>query len=70
MVIVASNIPIMAAGAGEMLIEPSDAGCRVTHRQGMQPRRGARWLLAFISRGAPQELEGALGELRRLAETA
>lgn len=68
--VTASNIPIMAAMAEAVFVEPSDAGCRVTYRQGLRPRRGARWLLALVSRRAPQELERALSDLRRLAETA
>jgi hypothetical protein len=68
--VVASSVPLIAAAGGEVLIKPSGAGCRVTYRQGMQARRGAHWLMTFLNRGAPQRLERALGELRRLAEAA
>jgi carbon monoxide dehydrogenase subunit G len=68
--VIGSNIPIFASMAESVRVEPTDAGCRVMYQQGLQPRRGARWLLALVGKRAPQELQRALGELRRLAEAA
>lgn len=68
--VTASNIPFIAAMAESIHIEPSAGGCLVTYRQGLQPRRGTRWLLTLISRHASRDLQDALDALRRLAEAA
>jgi carbon monoxide dehydrogenase subunit G len=68
--VIGSNIPMIAAMAESVRVEPADAGCRVTYTQGLQPRHGAGWLLALAGRRAPRQLQRALGELRRLSEAA
>ena len=56
--VTASNIPIMATMAEAVFVEPSDAGCRVTYRQGLRPRRRARWLLVLVAGEHRKSLSG------------
>ena len=67
--VVRSRLPILAAMAESVRIEPAEGGCRVVYRQGLQGRRGTGRLLDAIwkRRGAPA-LADALVNLRRLVE--
>ena len=67
--VVRSRLPILAAMAESVRIEPTEGGCRVLYRQGLQGRRGTGRLLDAIwkRQGAPA-LADALVNLRRLVE--
>jgi carbon monoxide dehydrogenase subunit G len=64
-----SKLPILAAMAESVRLEPIDGGCRVTYRQGLQARRGfGRILDAIWKRQGAPALEAALAELKRRVE--
>jgi len=67
--VITTKLPILAAMAESVRLEPIDVGCRVTYRQGLQARRGFGGILGAVWRrqGAPA-LESALAELKRLVE--
>lgn len=66
--VVTSPLPMLATLAESVRIEPTDGGCRVTYRQGVQGRRGLGWAMSLAWRAAPGQVEGALARLKALAE--
>ena len=67
--IVRSPIPFLSTVAESVEIEPTDDGCRVTYRQGLQARRGFGRVLSVATRRMPGQLRAALGNLKVLAES-
>lgn len=68
--IVGSKIPMLAAGAESVRLEPIDDGrCRVTYRQGIQGRTGLGWLMALAWKPAAKGLPIALTALKRRIES-
>jgi uncharacterized protein YndB with AHSA1/START domain len=67
--VTASKLPILDTMAESVRIETTDGGCRVVYVQGLQAQRGCGALLGFAWRGIPKQLDGALANLRRLAES-
>lgn len=67
--VIATKLPILAAMAESVRLEPIGDGCRVTYCQGLQARHGFGSILGAIWRrqGAPA-LESALAELKRRVE--
>lgn len=67
--VIGTKLPILAAMAESVRLEPVGDGCRVTYRQGLQGRRGFGRVLGAIwqRQGAPA-LDDALSNLKRLCE--
>jgi carbon monoxide dehydrogenase subunit G len=63
-----SPIPFLQTLAEEVCLEPSEKGCRVTYRQGLQAKKGFEWLLKRAWKKPAKELADALRNLQRLAE--
>jgi Polyketide cyclase / dehydrase and lipid transport len=64
-----TKLPILAAMAESVRLEPIGEGCRVTYRQGLQGRRGfGRVLDAIWKRQGAPALDDALANLKRLCE--
>ncbi len=66
--VVRSKLPFLRTLAESVRIEPTDAGCRVVYRQGLQATRGFGWLLAAIWKTAATQLADALVELKGRSE--
>lgn len=67
--IVGSKLPILAAAAESVRLEPLDDGrCRVTYRQGVEGRRGLGWLMKLAWTPAAKGLAPALASLKRRVE--
>lgn len=66
-----SKLPILAAMAESVRLEPVDdgAGCRVTYRQGLQGRTGSGWLLKAIWSRPAADLPLALAALKARVES-
>lgn len=65
-----SKIPILAALAESVRLEPVDDGCRVTYRQGVEGRRGCGWIMGKAWAKSAKELPIALQNLKRRVESA
>ena len=65
--VVGTKLPILAGMAESVRVEATDAGCRVTYRQGLEARRGFGWALAPITGRMGSQLAAALDELARTA---
>jgi uncharacterized protein YndB with AHSA1/START domain len=68
--VVKSKIPILDTMAESVRIEATDGGCRIIYRQGLQAKRGMGKALELMWKPATKGLEEALGNLKRLAESA
>ncbi len=68
--VVKSKIPILDTMAESVQIEPTESGCRVNYRQGLQAKRGMGKALELMWKPAAKGLEEALANLKRLAESA
>ena len=66
--VVKSKIPILDTMAESVRIEPTESGCRVNYRQGLQAKRGMGKALELMWKPAAKGLEEALANLKRLAE--
>ena len=67
--VIRTKLPILAAMAESVRLEPVGDGCRVTYRQGLQGRRGfGRVLDAIWQRQGAPALDDALSNLKRLCE--
>ena len=67
---VKSKIPILDSMAESVRIEPTESGCRVVYRQGLQATRGMGRLLELVWKPAAKGREEALSNRKRLAESA
>ncbi len=67
--VVSTKVPFLDTMAESVQIEPTDAGCRVVYRQGLQAKRGMGFLLDLAWRPAAKQLTLALGNLKTLAES-
>lgn len=63
-----TKLPILATMAESVRLEPSDAGCRVTYRQGLEARRGFGAVLGAVWRRSEAQLREALVNLKVLVE--
>lgn len=61
--------PNLAAVAESVTLEPTDGGCTVTYRQGMEARRFAGWTLPLLRRRMEPGLRDALDRLADLCES-
>ena len=68
--IVRSMLPILDLMAESVRIEPTDDGCRVVYRQGLQAKRGFGKALGVMWKRSEKQLEAALQNLKRLTEAA
>jgi len=68
--VVRSKLPILESMAESVRIEPTDEGCRVVYRQGLQAKRGFGKALALMWKRSEKQLENALQNLKRIAEVA
>lgn len=67
--IVGSKIPLLAAAAESVRLEPiGDGRCRVTYRQGLEGRRGLGWLMKLAWAPAAKGLPSALASLKQRVE--
>ena len=66
--IVKSPLVFVAAFAEDVQIEPTDAGCRVTYRQGIEAKKGFGWLAKAAFKSLDGTTAEALQNLRTLAE--
>lgn len=68
--IVGSQLPMLAAAAESVRLEPiGDGGrCRVTYRQGVEGRRGLGWLMKLAWTPAGKGLAPALAALKQRVE--
>lgn len=67
--IVTSKIPMLAAAAESVRLEPTSAGgCRVTYRQGVEGRTGLGWLMKLAWAPAGKGLPPALASLKARVE--
>lgn len=67
--VVSSPLPMLGCLAESVRLEPTDRGCRVVYRQGLQGRRGLGWAMKLLWGRAPKQLDDALGRLKALVET-
>lgn len=67
-----SKLPILAAMAESVRLEPVDNGtaCNITYRQGLQGRTGFGWLMKAIWSRAAKDLPVALAGLKARVEGA
>ena len=68
--VVKSKIPILDTMAESVRIDPTEGGCRVVYRQGLQAKRGMGKALELMWKPAAKGLEEGLANLKRLAEAA
>lgn len=67
--VIGTKLPILAAMAESVRLEPVGEGCRVTYRLGLQGRRGFGRVLDVIwQRQGARALDDALANLKRLCE--
>ena len=66
--VVGSKVPILAALAETVDIEPAGDGCRVTYRQGIEVKRGFGWAVGQMAKVIGTRLAAALEQLRLRAE--
>jgi uncharacterized protein YndB with AHSA1/START domain len=66
--VVATKIPVLAGMAESVRLEPTDDGCRVIYRQGLEPRRGCGWLMGPLSKRMSTQLAAGLAALKTRAE--
>lgn len=63
-----SKLPILLSLAESVRLEPTDAGTRLTYRQGIEGRPGCGWLMRLAWKQPARQLAVALRELRRRIE--
>jgi len=66
--VVGSKVPFLSTMAESVRIEPTDTGCRVVYRQGLQGRSGFGRVIGLAGRRMPGQLQRALENLKALAE--
>ena len=66
--VVTTKVPFLDTMAESVWIEPTEGGCRVNYRQGLQAKRGLGFLLELAWKSAPKQLTAALANLKSLAE--
>lgn len=66
--VVGTKVPFLDTMAESVRIEPTDTGCRVIYRQGLQAKRGMGFLLDLAWKPAAKQLTAALASLKALAE--
>lgn len=66
--VTSSKLPILETLAESVRIEPTDEGCRIEYRQGLQARRGFGKVLDLAWKQAAKDLPVALGNLKSLLE--
>jgi len=67
--VVATKMPFLDTMAESVRIEPTEGGCRVNYRQGLQAKRGLGFLLELAWKPAAKQLTSALENLKALAES-
>lgn len=67
--VVGSKLPFLAGLAECVDVDPTDDGCRVTYRQGIEVERGFGWAVALMSNVIGKRLAEALDQLRIRAES-
>lgn len=67
--VTSSKLPILETLAESVRIEPTDAGCRIVYRQGLQARRGFGKVLDLAWKQAAKDLPVALDNLKTLLES-
>ncbi len=68
--VIASPFPFLGRLAEDVSLEATDAGTRVTYRQGVEGRRFVGGLMSLAWRQAPRQVERALGRLKQRVESA
>lgn len=68
--VTSSKIPILESLAESIRVEPTDAGCRVVYRQGLQAKRGFGKALDLVWKQAAKDLPTALANLKAIVESA
>ena len=68
--ITSSKIPILESLAESVRVEPTDSGCRVTYRQGLQAKRGFGKALELAWKQAATDLTIALANLKSVVEAS
>lgn len=67
--VTSSKLPILETLAESVRIEPTDGGCRIVYRQGLQARRGFGKVLELAWKRAARDLPVALDNLKSLLES-
>lgn len=67
--VTSSKLPILETLAESVRIEPTDEGCRIVYRQGLQAKRGFGKVLDLLWKQAAKDLPVALANLKALLES-
>lgn len=67
--VTSSRLPILETLAESVRIEPTEAGCRIVYRQGLQAKRGFGKVLDVAWKQAAKDLPVALANLKHLLES-
>ena len=68
--VTSSKLPILETLAESVRIEPTEAGCRIVYRQGLQAKRGFGKVLDLAWKQAAKDLPVALSNLKHLLESS
>ena len=68
--VVRSPFPVLARLAEEVRLEPTEAGTKLTYRQGVEGRRFVGGLMALLWKRAPDQISTALANLKTRVESS
>lgn len=66
--VVGTKLPFLSTIAESVRIEPTETGCRVVYRQGMQGRRGCGRVIGLLGSRMSSQLQEALANLKARVE--